>query len=75
MWGNDQIELIEKRLSRLTFREAQIVRLRYGLDGYRYTLEEVGRIFKITRYRVRKIEAGAIAKMQDGNTNAVREPA
>ena len=41
---------VEGLLKTLTFREREIVRLRYGLcDGYTYTLEEVGRIFKITR--------------------------
>jgi RNA polymerase primary sigma factor len=49
----------------LTYREREIIRLRYGLlDGYSYTLEEVGRIFKVTRERVRQIEAKAVAKMQ-----------
>jgi len=40
--------------------------LRYGLtDGYSYTLEEVGRIFKVTRERVRQIEAKAVGKLQN----------
>ena len=52
-------------LKTLTYREREIVRLRYGLaDGYCYTLEEVGRIFKVTRERVRQIEAKAVAKLQ-----------
>ena len=38
---------------------------RYGItDGYTYTLEEVGRIFKVTRERVRQVEAKAIRKLQ-----------
>ncbi|MEC8161922.1 MAG: sigma factor-like helix-turn-helix DNA-binding protein, partial [Planctomycetota bacterium] len=50
----------------LTYREREIVRLRYGLgDGYTYTLEEVGRIFKVTRERVRQIEAKAVRKLQN----------
>jgi RNA polymerase primary sigma factor len=57
---------IESLLKTLTFREREIIRLRYGLtDGYSYTLEEVGRIFKVTRERVRQIEAKAVAKMQN----------
>ncbi len=57
---------IEQLLKSLTFREREIIRLRYGLvDGYSYTLEEVGRIFKVTRERVRQIEAKAVAKMQN----------
>ncbi len=56
---------IEGLLKTLTFREREIIRLRYGLvDGYTYTLEEVGRIFKVTRERVRQIEAKAVAKLQ-----------
>ena len=56
---------IEGLLKTLTFREREIIRLRYGLgDGYTYTLEEVGRIFKVTRERVRQIEAKAVKKLQ-----------
>ena len=52
-------------LKTLTYREREIIRLRYGLgDGYTYTLEEVGRIFKVTRERVRQIEAKAVRKLQ-----------
>ncbi|HAC92253.1 MAG TPA: RNA polymerase subunit sigma-70 [Planctomycetaceae bacterium] len=57
---------IDNMLQTLTFREREIIRLRYGLvDGYSYTLEEVGRIFKVTRERVRQIEAKAFSKMQN----------
>ncbi|MEM9827729.1 MAG: sigma-70 family RNA polymerase sigma factor [Planctomycetota bacterium] len=56
---------IDDLLKTLTFREREIIRLRYGLvDGYSYTLEECGRIFKVTRERVRQIEAKAVAKLQ-----------
>ncbi|MCA9271389.1 MAG: sigma-70 family RNA polymerase sigma factor, partial [Planctomycetales bacterium] len=58
-------EKIEQLLKTLTYREREIIRLRYGLgDGYTYTLEEVGRIFKVTRERVRQIEAKAVSKLQ-----------
>ncbi len=58
-------EKIEGLLKTLTYREREIIRLRYGLgDGYTYTLEEVGRIFKVTRERVRQIEAKAVRKLQ-----------
>ncbi len=51
----DKIDVV---LKTLTYREREIIKLRYGLgDGYTYTLEEVGRIFKVTRERVRQIEA------------------
>jgi len=58
-------EKIDGLLNTLTYREREIIRLRYGLDdGYSYTLEEVGRIFKVTRERVRQIEAKAVRKLQ-----------
>ena len=56
---------IEAVLRTLTFREREIIKLRYGIgDGYTYTLEEVGRIFQVTRERVRQVEAKAIRKLQ-----------
>jgi len=58
-------ERINEVLNTLTFREREIIKLRYGIgDGYTYTLEEVGRIFKVTRERVRQIEAKAVRKLQ-----------
>ncbi|MCF0234687.1 MAG: sigma-70 family RNA polymerase sigma factor, partial [Thermoguttaceae bacterium] len=58
-------ERLDEALSALSFREREIVRLRFGLvDGYAYTLEEVGRIFSVTRERVRQIEAKAVRKLQ-----------
>jgi RNA polymerase primary sigma factor len=52
-------------LQLLSFREREILKLRYGLEtGYTYTLEEVGKIFKVTRERVRQIEAKALRKLQ-----------
>jgi len=58
-------EKIDSVLKTLTYREREIIKLRYGLgDGYTYTLEEVGRIFKVTRERVRQIEAKAVRKLQ-----------
>ncbi|MCD6174474.1 MAG: RNA polymerase sigma factor RpoD [Planctomycetes bacterium] len=56
---------IDEVLKTLTYREREIIKLRYGIgDGYTYTLEEVGRIFKVTRERVRQVEAKAIRKLQ-----------
>ncbi|MGZ0169536.1 MAG: RNA polymerase sigma factor RpoD [Planctomycetales bacterium] len=58
----DKIDYV---LKTLTYREREIIKLRYGLgDGYTYTLEEVGKIFKVTRERVRQIEAKAVRKLQ-----------
>jgi RNA polymerase primary sigma factor len=56
---------IAEVLAALNYREREIIRLRYGLaDGYTYTLEEVGKIFSVTRERVRQIEAKAVRKLQ-----------
>jgi RNA polymerase primary sigma factor len=58
-------ERIDLVLNTLSYREREIIKLRYGIgDGYTYTLEEVGRIFKVTRERVRQVEAKAIRKLQ-----------
>jgi RNA polymerase primary sigma factor len=56
---------IEDAMQSLNYREREIIRLRYGLaDGYSYTLEEVGKIFSVTRERVRQIESKAVRKLQ-----------
>ncbi len=58
-------EKIESVLETLTYREREIIKLRYGIgDGYTYTLEEVGKKFMVTRERVRQIEAKAVRKLQ-----------
>ncbi len=52
-------------LATLSEREAKIIRLRFGIDsGYPRTLEEVGKMFNVTRERVRQIEAKAIRKLR-----------
>jgi len=56
---------VEKALASLSDREAEIIRLRFGIGtGYPRTLEELGRIFNVTRERVRQIEAKAIRKLR-----------
>lgn len=56
---------IDTAMETLNYREREILRLRYGLaDGYTYTLEEVGKIFQVTRERVRQIESKAVRKLQ-----------
>ena len=56
---------ISKLLKVLTYREREIIKLRFGLEnGYSYTLEEVGRIFQVSRERVRQIEQKAVEKLQ-----------
>jgi RNA polymerase primary sigma factor len=58
-------EQIEKVLHTLKEREAEVLRLRFGIgDGVPHTLEEVGKIFKVTRERVRQIEAKALRKLR-----------
>jgi len=61
--------LLKERLSdvlgTLTPREQEVLTLRFGLgDGYSRTLEEVGKKFKVTRERIRQIEAKALRKMR-----------
>ncbi len=56
---------VEAVLNTLSERESKIIRLRFGLDsGYPRTLEEVGKMFDVTRERVRQIEAKAIRKLR-----------
>lgn len=58
-------ETIEELLGTLNEREAQVIRLRFGIgDNRSRTLEEVGEIFGVTRERIRQIEAKAIRKMR-----------
>jgi RNA polymerase sigma factor (sigma-70 family) len=61
-------ESIEKALTSLSPREAEVLRLRFGLDdnGTPRTLEEVGRQFGVTRDRIRQIEAKALTKLRGG---------
>lgn len=56
---------IEEVLQGLNWREREIIKLRYGLgDGHAYTLDEVGKIFAVTRERIRQIESRAMRKLQ-----------
>ncbi len=58
-------EKIEEALKRLTEREAKILKMRFGLGGgIEHTLEEVGQQFKVTRERIRQIEAKALRKLK-----------
>ena len=58
-------------LATLDHREREILRLRFGLaDGYTYTLEEVGKIFSVTRERVRQIETRALRKLKESKRAA-----
>ena len=58
-------EQIQDVLSDLNERERKVISLRFGIDdGYPRTLEEVGSIFKVTRERIRQIEAKALRKLR-----------
>lgn len=52
-------------LEMLDDREAKIVKMRYGIDGPKFTLEQVGEEFDVTRERVRQIEQKVIQKLKD----------
>ena len=56
---------IERALSTLTYREANIIRLYFGLNGkHQHTLEEIGEEFNLTRERVRQIKEKAIKRLK-----------
>ena len=58
-------EQIDTALKTLTEREAKVLKMRFGLgDGNEHTLEEVGQQFKVTRERIRQIEAKALRKLK-----------
>ena len=68
-------EDLEGVLGTLTYREREVLRLRYGLaDGLPRTLEEVGLVFRVTRERIRQIEAKALRKLRSPvRQNALNE--
>lgn len=63
---NERNQMIENVLRNLlSWRERQVLKLRYGLSNGRvYTLEETGRIFRVTRERIRQVERKAMRKLQ-----------
>jgi len=63
--NEETMMVIDKALKTLSYREGEIIKLRYGIGGgFTYTCEEIGRMLKITRERVRQVEAKAIQKLQ-----------
>lgn len=65
-------EQLKTALDRLPVREAQILRLRYGLeDGRVYTLEEVGQAIGVTRERVRQLEAQALNRLRQSSAHVI----
>lgn len=68
-------EKINDALKQLSVREREVIRLRYGLNnGFVHTLDEVGRIFSVTRERVRQIEANAVRKLQHPTRSQLLQP-
>ena len=62
----DLKEKVAKLLSKLSEREALVLKLRFGLDGYpEHTLEQVGRELNVTRERIRQIESKALKKLKN----------
>lgn len=66
---NTGLQMLRTRLravmQNLSWRDREILNMRYGLgDGYNYTLEEVARVFQVTRERVRQLEARALRMLQ-----------
>ena len=61
---------IEKSLGGLTEREADVIRLRFGfVDEEKWTLDEIGKLFDLTRERIRQIESKAMTKLQSPSNN------
>jgi RNA polymerase primary sigma factor len=59
-------DVVEEALAELTPREQRILRMRFGIGGETdHTLEEVGKVFGVTRERIRQIEAKALEKLRD----------
>lgn len=57
-------QALDEQLSKLTLKEAEVIKLRYGYYGKERTLEEVGKQFGVTRERIRQIETKAIRKLR-----------
>ena len=67
-------EKIEEALAELTEKEESIIRLRFGIGTKRvHTLEEIGKIYNVTRERIRQIEKQILKKLQDSETSMILE--
>jgi len=65
MLDNEDNAVVRSRLSRMPEREAEVLRYRFGIDGFPVmTLEEIGEIFGLTRERIRQIEAQALERLR-----------
>ena len=62
--GNFRLRALAQSLANLSFRERRVLELRYGLDGQApATLEDVGKVFGVTRERIRQIEKSSLQKL------------
>lgn len=62
----EDVDFLQSRLSQLPLREADVLRYRYGMDDFPVmTLEEIGKVFSLTRERVRQIETKAIKRLRE----------
>ncbi len=58
-------ERLDEALSKLNYREREVLRMRYGLaDGYVYTMDMIGQVFSVSRERIRQIETEALDKLK-----------
>ena len=65
MLQEDRLRLLDEWLRCLSPREQEVIRLRYGLgDAEPQTLEGIGKVFGVTRERIRQIEMGALRKLR-----------
>jgi len=66
---------VKKVLSKLTDREALVIRYRFGLDGEKeYTLDQVGKKLKVGSERIRQIEATALRKLRHASKSKLLRP-
>jgi RNA polymerase primary sigma factor len=62
----EDVDFLQSRLNQLPLREADVLRYRYGMDDFPVmTLEEIGKVFSLTRERVRQIETKAIKRLRE----------
>jgi RNA polymerase primary sigma factor len=64
-WGEQRTHEVRRLLDSLPEREREVIEMRFGLTGARpFTLEEIGRLFDVTRERIRQIEHHALGKLR-----------